>query len=192
MVDTQQLKSVAEHWVCSELARRGWAAGLTRDDLARTDVLAVSTLLPGRPTIDMQVKSATKLPTRGRVSWHFGKTASLFDETAREWFVLVVVPETPEPLYAYLVPRDHVAAATHLYRRSLLVEPFGPPGKRDAGQDRGRTAEAVFDAYRDRWDLLGTPTVDVPVLLPQPLLKLIDDNRVGLPADHPWLRQRPA
>lgn len=53
MSDTQMTKSVGEHWVCAELARRGWAPALTRDGLERTDILAVGTHLPDRPTIEV-------------------------------------------------------------------------------------------------------------------------------------------
>lgn len=58
MADTKLTKSVGEHWACSELARWGWAAALTRDGLERTDLLAVGTHLPDRPTIEIQVKTA--------------------------------------------------------------------------------------------------------------------------------------
>ena len=41
MADTKQVKTVGEHHVAAELARRGWAPALTRDGLERTDILAV-------------------------------------------------------------------------------------------------------------------------------------------------------
>jgi hypothetical protein len=41
--DTKQTKTIGEHHVASELARRGWAPALTRDGLERTDILAVLT-----------------------------------------------------------------------------------------------------------------------------------------------------
>lgn len=50
-------KSAGEHWVCSMLAQHGWGAALTRDGLERTDILAVHTTAPGRPMIEVQVKS---------------------------------------------------------------------------------------------------------------------------------------
>lgn len=43
VVDTTQTKTIGEHHVASELARRGWAPALTRDGLERTDILAVHT-----------------------------------------------------------------------------------------------------------------------------------------------------
>lgn len=175
-MDTKQVKSAGEHWACSELARRGWAPALTRDDMARADILAMSIRLPGRPTIQVQVKSATKSATRNRVSWHLGKTTSGLDESDRAWFMLVVVPEIPEPLYAYVIPRDHVAAAIYLSQQRLLSESGNPPDSRDGVLDRMRTSETVFEAYRDRWDLLDTSTVEVPIMLPKQLLEHIHNR----------------
>jgi len=59
MVDTKMTKTVGEHWVCATLARHDWAPALTRDGIARTDILAVGTLLPNRPTVEIQVKTAS-------------------------------------------------------------------------------------------------------------------------------------
>src|SRR5260370_17489402 len=70
MVDRKMTKTVGEHWVCATLARHDWAPALTRDGIARTDILAVGTLLPDRPTIEIQVKTAS---ARGRnPSWPLG------------------------------------------------------------------------------------------------------------------------
>lgn len=41
MVDRKMTKTVGEHWVCATLARHNWAPALTRDGIARTDILAV-------------------------------------------------------------------------------------------------------------------------------------------------------
>lgn len=190
-MDTKQVKSVAEHWACSELARRGWAPALTRDDMARTDILAVSTLLPGRPTIQVQVKSATKSTKRNRVSWHLGKSTSALDESDSAWFVLVVVPEIPAPLYGFVIPRDHVAAATYLNHQSVFTGAGRTPDHPDVELDRMRISETVFEAYQDRWDLLDSPTSEVPIMLPKPLLELIDDQRIRSP-ERPWAPQGPA
>jgi hypothetical protein len=40
-IDTKLTGSAGEHYVCSMLARYGWAPSLTRDGLERTDILAV-------------------------------------------------------------------------------------------------------------------------------------------------------
>jgi hypothetical protein len=57
MVDTKLVKSAGEHWVCAALAHAGWAAALTRDGLARTDILAVHT--GTGQLIEVQVKAAS-------------------------------------------------------------------------------------------------------------------------------------
>jgi hypothetical protein len=53
--DTKLVKTAGEHWTCAMLARHGWAPALTRDGTERTDVLAVSTRLSHRPTVEVQV-----------------------------------------------------------------------------------------------------------------------------------------
>lgn len=55
--DTKMTKSAGEHWVCSVLARNGWAAALTRDGLERTDILAVQVAADSRTPIEIQVKA---------------------------------------------------------------------------------------------------------------------------------------
>src|SRR5215212_7104840 len=85
VVDTKMVKSVGEHWVCSELARRGWAPALTRDGLSRTDILAVGVNRPDRPQIEVQVKVATQVRT---TSWELGNAINQLALSDREWFVL--------------------------------------------------------------------------------------------------------
>lgn len=182
------VKMVGEHWVCSELARRGWAPALTRDGLARTDILAVSTLLPGRPRIEVQVKAATK-GSRSQVSWPLGRAVELHDESGAEWFVLVVIPEVAATPYAYVVPRDHVSAGTYLEHQAWLTDPSARPGQRNAPVSRARTSQATYDRYRDRWDLLDHPTPEISQMLPDRLIGLIP--RLGLPAGHPWGKRLP-
>jgi hypothetical protein len=191
-VDKKLVKSVGEHWVCSELARRGWATALTRDGMARTDILAVNTELPDRPMIEVQVKSATPKTADYWANWPIGKIIGSRDESSREWFVLVVLTHGFAPLYGYVVPRDHLTAATYLQHQNWLTDP-------DANKDRtapvgmARLGEEVLAQYRDRWDLLERPTSDCLDLLPAELTALIDDPRVGLPDGHPWLGgKRPA
>jgi hypothetical protein len=48
VADTKLVKSAGEHWVCRVRSRPGWTAALTRDGIARTDVLAANsaTCLP--------------------------------------------------------------------------------------------------------------------------------------------------
>ncbi|WP_210383731.1 MULTISPECIES: hypothetical protein [unclassified Corynebacterium] len=68
MVDTKQTKTIGEHHVASELARRGWAPALTRDGLERTDILAVFTEPEWRRMIEVQVKTA-RVPAGGQANW---------------------------------------------------------------------------------------------------------------------------
>ncbi|QGF25053.1 hypothetical protein Rai3103_03045 [Raineyella fluvialis] len=182
-------KLVGEHWVCSELARRGWAPALTRDGLARTDILAVSMILPRRPRIEVQVKAATKTSPR-QVSWPLGKTVGLQDVSGAEWFVLVVIPEVGDSPYAYVVPRDHVSAGTYLEHQEWLTDPAAAPGQRNAQMPQSRTHEETFARYRDRWDLLDHPTTEAGVMIADRLVALIP--RLGLPAGHPWRDGLPA
>jgi hypothetical protein len=46
-------------------------------------------------------------------------------------------------------------------------------------------AGIVWRGYEDRWELLGTPTPEVPVLLPPRLRELAPDERTGLPNGNP-------
>jgi len=55
VADTKQTKTIGEHHVASELARRGWAPALTRDGLERTDILAVHTKPASRRMVEVQV-----------------------------------------------------------------------------------------------------------------------------------------
>ncbi len=57
MADTKLVKSAGEHWVCGVLSRLGWAAALTRDGVARTDILAAHSETGAM--IEVQVKTAS-------------------------------------------------------------------------------------------------------------------------------------
>ena len=71
------------------LARLDWAPALTRDGLARTDILAVYTD-GDRPMIEVQVKSIRG--ASDRVSWPLGPEFPEPSCAYREWFVLVAIP----------------------------------------------------------------------------------------------------
>lgn len=190
MADTKQTKTIGEHHVCAVLARHGWAPALTRDGLERTDILAVHTH-GERPRIEVQVKSA-----RGRTprcSWPLGLKSQQPAVNDREWFVLVAIdPEPSVPLRDFVVPRDHVAAAAWISHMGWLTDPAAPAGKRKALVENSRVLLPILAGYEDRWDLLSTPTKNVPVLLPSHYRDLAIDPRVGLPAGHPWRAQLPA
>src|SRR5690349_18402063 len=119
MADTKMTKSAGEHWVCSVLARLGWAAALTRDGLERTDVLAVEGQEPRR-MVEIQVKTATD---RGhRSNWPIGAKAQQFALSEREWFAFVLVPTDSawRAPRTFVVPRDHVSAAAWIVHQAWL------------------------------------------------------------------------
>lgn len=189
MADTKQTKSVGEHWVASELARRGWAPAFTRDGLARTDILAVHDS-DERPMIEVQVKATVSAPARA--SWPLGEKAQLPPASEREWFVLCVIdPDVTAPVRGFVVPRAHVAAAAWIAHMSWLTDPDAPAGKRNAPVERSRVSVDTFQAYEGRWELLDASAYEAPVLLPSNFRDLASEPRVGLPANHPWERGLP-
>jgi hypothetical protein len=189
MVDRKMTKTVGEHWVCATLARHNWAPALTRDGIARTDILAVGTLLPNRPTVEIQVKTASN---RGRnPSWPLGDITQLTAASKHEWFVLVLLPELPLPPRAFVVPRDHVCAATWIRHQDCRTDPSAPEGTRNSDLSRARISLDVWQGYEDCWDLLGKQTNEVKVRLPHKFRELAQGDRVGLPPGHPWNKVLP-
>jgi hypothetical protein len=183
-------KSSGEHWVCSMLSQFGWGAALTRDGPERTDILAVHTIEPGRPMIEVQVKALTYAGPKS--SWPLGTKEQGPSQSDREWFVLVLLGRTPtERPRSFVVPRDHVAAAAWIRHMEWLTEPGVPPGKRNVGPDRSRVEVEVFLRYEDRWDQLLASAHSAPILLPAPFWQLAQDPKVGLPAGHPWNAELP-
>src|SRR5256885_482221 len=108
VVDNKLTGSSGEHYVCYALARQGWAASLTRDGLQRTDILAVNT--DSRRVVEIQVKAAVPV---GTPSWMLGTRGLVPAESHHEWYVFVALtPSIDRAPTCYVVPRDHVAAAT--------------------------------------------------------------------------------
>lgn len=99
-------------YVCSMLARYGWAASLTRDGLERTDVLAVHSSIE-RPMVEVQVKTVRT------GSWMLGRKGTFVAQSGREWYAFVKLGAPLELPEWYVVPRDHVAAATWIGSPSL-------------------------------------------------------------------------
>ncbi|MBF4459476.1 hypothetical protein [Pseudoclavibacter sp. VKM Ac-2867] len=189
MADTKQTKSVGEHWVASELARRGWAPAFTRDGLARTDILAVRAT-PERPMIEVQVKAAVGAEPKG--SWLLGEKAQLPPASDREWFVLCLIDkDVTVTVRGFVVPRAHIAAAAWIQHMDWLTDESVPADKRNAPVDRARVYVPSFLAYEGRWDLLEESAYDAPVLLPPRFRELALEPRVGLPPKHPWLDRMP-
>lgn len=189
MADNKMVKSVGEHWVCSTLARYGWAPALTRDGLERTDILAVATHLAHRPTIEIQVKAAT---AGSRItSWPLGGIAREIAKSPSEWIVLVAIPAVPMAPRGFVVPRDHASAATWVVHQHWLTDPSAAAGTRNAGINLARIQSVVWEGYEGRWDLLDKATTDAPVLLPRWIRERAQEERVGLPPGHPWRAKLP-
>jgi hypothetical protein len=189
MVDNKQTKTIGEHFACANLARHGWAPALTRDGVQRTDILAVGAHLDSRPTVEIQVKTATG--GGPATSWILGGKAQLPSKSNREWFVLVALPPWPHPMRSFVVPRDHVAAGAWVAHMTWLRDPNVPEGTRNVGPERARIRRVIFEGYEDRWDLLSSPTNQVPVLLPTWIRDRCQNPDIGLPMDHPWWANLP-
>jgi hypothetical protein len=159
---------------------------MTRDGLERTDILAVHTDGPDRRMVEIQVKGA-----RGErwnsISWPLGPKAQGPSSHEREFFVMVAIPDdlTAAPRN-FVMPRSHVAAAAWISHMAWLTEPGIPAGQRNAPVDRSRVLLPILAGYEDRWDLLLTDESDAPVLLPPEYRTLLQEERVGLPLEHPW------
>ncbi|MFI5728530.1 hypothetical protein ACIA49_00300 [Kribbella sp. NPDC051587] len=190
MPDNKMTKSAGEHWACAMLARHGWAPALTRDGLARTDILAVATHLEDRPAVEIQVKAATA--GNGRTTWLLGNAGSLAS-SQHEWFVFVMLPKRlKSPPRGFVVPRDHVVAARWMIHQEWLTNPEVPAGKRNTPIKSARVSDVVWAGYEDRWDLLGTDTSKVPVLFPSWVRGYAEQERIGLPPGHPWINSLPS
>ncbi|HEY4225780.1 MAG TPA: hypothetical protein VGM70_08205 [Pseudolysinimonas sp.] len=189
MADTKQTKTVGEHAVAAELARREWAPALTRDGLERTDILAVQ-LSDQRLMIEVQVKAARG--TGPRMSWPLGEKSQQPALTEHEWFVMVAIDPNPaNPLRYFVAPRDHVAAAAWISHENWRTDPTAPVGARNATVDRARVTLEVFERYEDRWDLLNGNAFETPVLLPPVYRDYAQELRVSLPPDHRWREELP-
>lgn len=184
MADNKQVKSVGEFWVASQLAKRGWAAALTRDGLERTDILAVRTE-GTRSQVEIQVKTARG--SGDKVSWFLGLKAQLPPEHEHEWFVLVITDKDLDVQErAFIVPRLHLSAMAWMRHKEWLTEEGIPVGRRNVGVEHSRVQALYFSKYENRWDLLGTPASEVPVLFESKYRQLAQNPLVGLPDRHPW------
>jgi len=194
MADTKQTKTIGEHHVAAELARRGWAPALTRDGLERTDILAVLAEkgMPRR-MVEIQVKGA-RGSVMNRISWPLNTKAQQPSLHEREYFVMVAIPDdTSLSPRNFILPRSHVAAAAWIQHMNWLNEPGVPVGKRNAPVDRSRVYLPTFEPYEDRWDLLLIDEAKAPILLPPKFREFAQEKeRVGLPDGHPWRQSLPA
>ena len=191
MADTKQTKTIGEHHVAAEVARRGWGPALTRDGLERTDILAVLTEGQNRRLIELQVKTA-RGAVWNSISWPLGSKSQGPSLHEREYFVMVAVPhDVTQPPRNFILPRSHVAAAAWIEHMDWLTDPGVEPGKRNAPVERSRVLLSTFARYEDRWDLLLVDELDAPVLLPERFRALAQNDRVGLPEGHAWHNRLP-
>jgi hypothetical protein len=187
MADRKLAKSIGEHYVCAVLAQLGWAASLTRDGLARTDILAARAE-PGLPRVlvELQVKTSTSYH---RHSWMLKEVP--LGEGEHEWYVLVAAGD---PLSVgtrcFVLPRIHAAAASWIGHHSWLHDPSAKR-RRTTPIGQSRPTADDFLGYEERWDLLATPTSRVPVFLPRRMRGESARPEVGLPPGHPWLAGLP-
>lgn len=189
MVDKKLVKSAGESFVCAMLAMHGWAASLTRDGLARTDILAVQTADDSeRQAIEVQVKACSP----GTVNWPIGSALKRHAVSDREWFVLVQLRQPPESPRYFIAPRDHVTAGAWIEHMSWLTDPAAPKGKRNTPVTNARTLIDPWSRYENRWDWLKLPTTEIPVVLPSEWEDLMHEKRVGLPPGHPWQADPPS
>jgi hypothetical protein len=119
-------------------------------------------------------------------NWMLGRKGTLPDRSGREWYVFVKLGEPPGLPESYVVPRDHVAAATWIGHYTWLTDPDVPSGKRNTPIEMARIGAEVWAGYRDAWDRLGPDSRRVPVRLPAWMREALELERVGLPPDHPW------
>jgi len=191
VADTKQTKTIGEHHVASELARRGWAPALTRDGLERTDILAVSTEGQRRRMIEVQVKTSRRANWK-TMNWLVGAKAFIPSLHEREYFVLVgVLDDLSQAARSFVLPRAHLAAAAWIQHMDWLTDPSVEPGKRNTPIGLARVSMATLAGYEDRWDLLDLDEPVSPVLLPEHFRELAQQTRVGLPEGHPWRAELP-
>jgi hypothetical protein len=158
-LDRKQVKSAGEHFVCAELARRGWNPALTRDGVERTDILAAN--VESGLAITIQVKAAG-----ATASWPVGTKGFLCAKSEHEWYVFVHLGDGYSAPRYWLVPRNDVAAAAWVGYHAWRYSPDAKR-KRSAGPGATRLHPDDIDGYLDRWDLLELETSSAPWLLPE-------------------------
>jgi hypothetical protein len=73
--------------------------------------------------IEVQMKTITS------GTWPLGSKGTVGALTDREWYVFVLLGRFPERPRTWVVPRDHVAAATWIAHMSWLTDPTANPGR---------------------------------------------------------------
>lgn len=73
-----------------------------------------------------------------RTSWQLGGVTRIIAASEHEWFVLVLLPKFPRTPRAFVVPPDHVSAATWIMHMNWRTDPSAPEGKRNVGLSQAR------------------------------------------------------
>jgi hypothetical protein len=172
--------AAGEYFVAAELSLRGWLATPTIKNAPGTDVLAQYR------EKGILVAIQTKTASMGN---HFMLNASIERPSAadNEWIVLVKLGRLGIHPTFFVVPHDHVAAASYAQHQRWL----GTPGK--SGQQHNDTPRRMLYAnqfldYEGQWDLLFQPTTDVPNLLGADYAECI--AQWGVPEGHPGMPPR--
>jgi hypothetical protein len=79
------------------------------------------------PTVEIQVKAATDVGAR--TSWPLPGVTELIAASGHEWFVFVLLPKVPAAPRAFVVPCDHVSAATWIVHEDWRTDPSVPEGR---------------------------------------------------------------
>lgn len=172
--------AAGEYFVAAELSLRGWLATPTIKNAPGTDVLAQYR------EKGILVAIQTKTASMGN---HFMLNASIErpSTASNEWVVLVKLGKLDSHPRFFVLPHDHVAAASYAQHQRWL----GTPGK--SGQQHNDTPRRMLLAnqfldYEGQWDLLFQPTTDVPNLLGADYAECI--AQWGVPEGHPGMPPR--
>ena len=135
--DQKLTGSTGEHFVCSTLAQLDWAASLTREGVARADILAVRADMgaeqPERPMIEVQVKT---MRHHRKPMWPMGARGITPAASAREWYVFVLLgKDVRDRPRCWVVPRVHAVAGAWIAHMHCSPNPAFRP---DSATHRSR------------------------------------------------------
>jgi hypothetical protein len=170
--------AAGEYYVAAELSLRGWLATVTIKNAPGTDVLARH-LESGR-VLTIQTKTASV----GN-KFTLGEKDERPAQSDNEWYILVALDAIGRRPSFYLVPRNVVAAFLHADHRRWLAN-LSPSGAPHKDTSRRAISRPTVEGYLERWDLLGLPTEEVPLLLDESAQRLVGE--IGFAPGHPgWV-----
>lgn len=169
--------AAGEYYVAAELSLRGWLATPTIKNAPGTDVLAQYR------EKGILVAIQTKTASMGN-QFMLNEGIERPSSASNEWIVLVKLGKLGTQPRFFVVPHDHVAAASYAQHQRWLKTP-GKNGQKHNDTSRRMLYANQFLNYEDRWDLLFQPTSDVPNLLGADYAECIADW--GVPSDHPGM-----